>query len=124
MKDIRLFYIIALGVLLAIWTFMPGRWMIPCLLYQWTGWQCPFCGGQRMIQALLHGEFVLAFYYNPLLIWALPLMLLALFRIFFPLLSEQHPHATGKILFTDKALFFYLIICFLWGIIRNMETFS
>lgn len=120
----RIFYALLIAAILIGLGIIPhNRWMLPCPLYQWTGWQCPFCGGQRMMQALLHGDIVLAFKYNSLLMCALPLMLLALFQFFFPRLSERHPHATGKVLFTDRALFFYLIICFLWGIIRNMEKF-
>lgn len=120
----RLPYIFILGVLLALWAFIPGNlWMLPCPLYQWTGWQCPFCGGQRMIQALMHGEMATAFNYNPLLMCALPLITLGIFRLLFPQMAERYPRATGKSLFTDKALFFYLIISFLWGIARNMEKF-
>lgn len=120
----KIFYFILFGVTLIALAVIPGKyWQLPCPLYQWTGWQCPFCGGQRMIQALLHGEFMTAFKLNPLLICSIPLMLLALFRFFFPRLSERHPRITGEKFFTDKALFIYLFICFLWGIIRNMEKF-
>ena len=121
---IRILYAVALVVILTLLAIFPNDWwMLPCPLYQWTGWQCPFCGGQRMMQALLHGDVVLAFTYNPLLVCSLPLMLLALFRFFFPQVAEQYPRATGSVFFTDKALFVYLIICFLWGIVRNMEKF-
>ncbi|MBR3896213.1 MAG: DUF2752 domain-containing protein [Bacteroidaceae bacterium] len=121
---IRLFYIAILLALLALWAFMPGDWwMLSCPLYQWTGWQCPFCGAQRMMQALMHGEIVEAFSYNPLLMCTLPLMLLGGFRLLFPQIAERHPRATGRALFTDKALFVYLIVSFLWGIVRNMEKF-
>ncbi|MBR5802922.1 MAG: DUF2752 domain-containing protein [Bacteroidaceae bacterium] len=121
---IRLFYIVGIGSLL-LWALLPDeRWMLPCPLYQWTGWQCPFCGGQRMIQALLHGDIVLAFKYNSLLMCALPLLMLGAFRLLFPYIAQKHPRATGRILFSDKALLFYLIICFLWGILRNIEKFT
>ena len=76
-----------------------------------------------MIQALMHGEVATAFNYNPLLMCALPLITLGIFRLLFPQMAERYPRATGKSLFTDKALFFYFIISFLWGIARNMEKF-
>jgi len=121
---IRLFYIAIALTLLALWAFMPGNWwMLPCPLYQWTGWQCPFCGAQRMMQALMHGEVGAAFAHNPLLMCALPLLLLGGFRLLFPQVAERYPRATGRVLFTDKALFLYLIVSFLWGIVRNMEKF-
>lgn len=121
---IRAFYIIGFAALLALWAFMPGKWwMLPCPLFQWTGWQCPFCGGQRMMQALLHADLASAFNHNPLLMCALPLIVLGVFRLLFPQIAERHPRATGKALFTDKALFFYLFVSFLWGIVRNTEKF-
>jgi hypothetical protein len=30
-----------------------------------TGWDCPFCGGTRLGSALLHGDVVGAFWFNP-----------------------------------------------------------
>ena len=30
-----------------------------------TGWDCPFCGGTRLGSALLHGDPVAAFWFNP-----------------------------------------------------------
>jgi Protein of unknown function (DUF2752) len=30
-----------------------------------TGWDCPFCGGTRLGGALLHGDLVSAFWFNP-----------------------------------------------------------
>jgi hypothetical protein len=30
-----------------------------------TGWDCPFCGGTRLGSALLHGDVVAAFWFNP-----------------------------------------------------------
>ena len=122
---IKLFYMLAFGALLTLWAFMPGNWwMLPCPLYQWTGWQCPFCGAQRMMQALMHGDFMQAFNYNPLLMCALPFLLLGAFRLLFPHITQKHPRATGKALFSDKALLFYLVICFLWGILRNIKKFT
>lgn len=119
---IKIFYFLLFGIALIAFATIPGEWwMLPCPLHQWTGWQCPFCGGQRMVQALMHGELMTAFNYNPLLMCTLPLILLGGFRLLFPEMAKRHPHATGRVLFTDKALFLYLITYFLWGIIRNIE---
>jgi hypothetical protein len=38
---------------------------LPCPLRELTGWQCPFCGGTRMGNALLHLDIGAAFAYNP-----------------------------------------------------------
>ncbi len=37
-----------------------------------TGWDCPGCGSQRAIHALLHGELRQAFFHNPLMTLSLP----------------------------------------------------
>ncbi len=47
-----------------------------CLLYSWTGWQCPGCGGLRATHQLLHGNFAAAFQLNPLFVLLLPALAL------------------------------------------------
>lgn len=42
----------------------------PCPVLQHTGWQCPGCGSTRALFSLLHGDVVLAFAMNPLLLSA------------------------------------------------------
>ncbi|HXG48326.1 MAG TPA: DUF2752 domain-containing protein, partial [Methylomirabilota bacterium] len=44
-----------------------------CLLHQWTGWQCPGCGGLRAAHELLHGRVLQAFHLNALCVLALPI---------------------------------------------------
>jgi Protein of unknown function (DUF2752) len=39
-----------------------------------TGWDCPLCGGTRMGGALLHGDVVAAFGYNPLALLGLVIL--------------------------------------------------
>lgn len=46
--------------------------MLSCPLHLLTGLNCPFCGAQRMILALLHGRFIEAFWLNPGLAIGLP----------------------------------------------------
>jgi hypothetical protein len=38
---------------------------LPCPFRAMTGWDCPLCGGTRMGAALLHGDVLAAFAYNP-----------------------------------------------------------
>jgi hypothetical protein len=49
-----------------------------CLLYAWTGLQCPGCGGLRATHELLHGHVAAAFRLNPLFVVGLPLLALVL----------------------------------------------
>jgi hypothetical protein len=39
---------------------------VACPFRAVTGWDCPLCGGTRMGSALLHGDVVTAFAFNPL----------------------------------------------------------
>ena len=39
---------------------LPG-----CILYRFTGWYCPGCGGTRALSALLSGHPVQSFLYHP-----------------------------------------------------------
>src|SRR5512132_3576466 len=39
---------------------------LPCPFRALTGWDCPLCGGTRMGGALLHGDVLAAFGFNPL----------------------------------------------------------
>lgn len=45
-----------------------------CVFLTLTGWQCPGCGSQRAIHALLHGDFAQAWHYNAGLLVAVPLL--------------------------------------------------
>ena len=100
---VRAVYII-LGLIAILLLVLPGseHWMLPCPLYKLTGWQCPFCGGQRMLRALLHGDWYDAFVLNPFLFCSIPLFLACI---------KYKP--------TDKQLFVYLILALLWGLFRN-----
>ena len=41
---------------------------LPCPFRMATGWDCPFCGGTRLGGALLRGDLVAAFLYNPVVL--------------------------------------------------------
>ncbi|GAA1830369.1 DUF2752 domain-containing protein [Microlunatus capsulatus] len=41
---------------------------LPCPFLMATGWECPLCGGTRLGSALLHGDLVAAFLYNPVVL--------------------------------------------------------
>jgi hypothetical protein len=41
---------------------------LPCPFRMATGWECPLCGGTRLGTALLHGDLVAAFAYNPVVL--------------------------------------------------------
>ena len=43
-----------------------------CTFKLLTGWDCPGCGSQRALHALLHGHIADAWGYNPFIFFAVP----------------------------------------------------
>lgn len=68
------------GVLaiLVIYTFIdPSRHIMPrCLFKMATGFDCPGCGTQRALHAILNGDVAAAWHYNAALFFGVPLMVL------------------------------------------------
>ena len=79
--------------------------MLPCPFHIFTGLDCPFCGGQRMVVALLQGQWNEAFWLNPGLMVGIPLVTLWW-------LWQRS--------ITPRAALVILGITMLWGIIRNI----
>lgn len=65
-----------------LFVFEPGKsgFFPACLFRTFTGLTCPGCGTTRALHQLLHGHFQAAFMLNPLLLFALPLLLYAFLR--------------------------------------------
>lgn len=96
------------------------EYMLSCPFHRLTGLDCPLCGAQRMLNALLRGEWGVAFESNPLLMLSLPLLLLWCTRLAFPRFTQRHRGIMLSPLFTDRALIVYLVILLLWGVLRNL----
>ncbi|MBR4757475.1 MAG: DUF2752 domain-containing protein [Bacteroidaceae bacterium] len=90
--------------------------MIPCLFHQLTGLNCPLCGGQRMMWAILHGRFCEAFHHNPLLFCLIPIIIVVLTLW----LANKGTRRRMHILYSDRALLLYLVFLILWCIVRNI----
>lgn len=50
-------------------------WWLPCVFNWITGLKCPGCGVSRMCMALLRLDFRRAFYWNPAVLFCMPLLL-------------------------------------------------
>lgn len=92
--------------------FMPQ-----CLTYALTGYECPGCGTQRMLHALLHGNFAAAWHYNPFILCAIPFVLVILF------ISKNHKKYPKlySIISSVPVIFSILAATIAWGIIRNIH---
>lgn len=89
------------------------RWtqnMFPCIYKQLFGIDCPFCGFQRAVIALLRGDFGKSFCYYPPLI---PL-LISLLLIIYLQISHKPAKATNIVLIIDAAV--VLVSC----VIKNL----
>ena len=90
MKQIRPGWLLA-GVLPALGVLYyaadPARagFFPPCPLRSLTGLLCPGCGSQRCVHQLMHGHWAEAFALNPLLVLALPYVLLGVVVEYSPL---------------------------------------
>jgi hypothetical protein len=94
------------------------KFVFRCIIKSITGYDCPFCGAQRALSHLMHGEFRNAFLANPFLFIISPYLLTVVLCIFqiFPDGSHIKRFAYNK----------YTIISFgaltiLWGILRNTD---
>lgn len=92
--------------------------MLPCPLYQFTHLQCPYCGVQRALLAVLQGEWLQAWQFNPFFWVTLPYLLLLVLG------SMQVAHIQQTKLYRwahhNATIFGYAIIALLWGVVRNM----
>lgn len=118
--QVRLFFInLAIIGLILLALPLDTQWLLPCPFHQLTGWECPFCGTQRMMQSLLHAEWRLAFSFNPFVMCSLPFGIIGFVRYLFPNSSKLHSPLLKK-LYCDQTLFIYLMLASIWGIFRNL----
>lgn len=91
----------------------PSSGMYPrCLFKQMTGLDCPGCGSQRAIRAMLHGDIRDALGYNAFL--PVALLLIALL-----LVARRHPRLNNA-LNSRLSIIIMLIAIVGWTVIRNI----
>ncbi|MFH1074517.1 MAG: DUF2752 domain-containing protein [Candidatus Firestonebacteria bacterium] len=102
--------------------FSPGEGSLypPCPTHYLTKFSCPGCGSLRAVHNLLHGNIKAAFFFNPLIVLALPLLavwfLLYLLKLF---LKVKLPKITVK-----PAVFWLIISAIiLFMILRNLPFY-
>jgi hypothetical protein len=92
--------------------------MLRCLIKALTGFDCPFCGTQRSIIALLKGDLVSAIDYNPFIYLISPyLILLVLCEIkVIPPYSKLYKALHGRWSIAAAA-----IVTVAWTVYRNIS---
>jgi hypothetical protein len=78
-----------------------------------TGWNCPACGGLRMVHDVLHGDLAAAISDNAFLLVGIPVL------AGWILLRRR----SGKSLFSLPAVATLVIATLAWTVVRNMPGF-
>lgn len=116
-----LFYVILpLGIILAfVKEFNSFPVIVTCSIKDYTGLDCPGCGGQRAIASILKGEIRQAFYYNPLIY-----VYLGVFAYIYVLFVEtyvmKNKTFTQRFGFSNAFAYGFLGLILLFFIIRNI----
>lgn len=99
--------------------FDPAQtvWMPKCPTKMLTHFDCPGCGSQRALHALLHGDLTAAFKANALLVVFLPVMV---FLGYVELRKERHPRLYNAACSLPVILSILTAIV-LWGVLRNVQ---
>ena len=100
----------------------PSLYAFPgCPSKKYLGIACPGCGSQRAFHHFLHGDFVGAFMYNPLLAFAAPYVILGyVFQI--KKVRNTYPKIR-KVLFGTRTIWMIFILVILFWIARNIFRF-
>ncbi len=107
------FLLVAIGVY---FYFDPSDNLFPrCPFLLATGYQCPGCGSQRAIHALLHGDVVSAWHYNAILIIFIPIIILLLVAEF----RRTRAPRFYSMVNNRYTIWLSMIALVAWGIFRN-----
>lgn len=111
-KDI--FILVGIGVIYFIFISFTGI-SIPCFYKQMFGFQCGTCGVTRMMVASAHLDFRRAFGYNHFLFISFPVLVVEIIYIFY---NKERKTKLPK--WNWVALYIYLGLLVLYGILRNV----
>lgn len=103
-----------------LYVFDPSEYVLmpKCLFKMLTGWDCPGCGFQRAMHALLHGHVAEAIRFNVFLVVAVPYLLALLVANF--LCSADRKAKMLAILESRTAIWIYVVLYVTWMVVRNV----
>lgn len=107
--------IIGVGFFYYVFTLLTN-FAIPCIIYKYTGIQCPGCGVTRMFLSLIKFDFYNAFLYNPVVF-----ILLIFWNLIAVILFIGKPKFINKPIFLWSSFVLSLLAMILFGIFRNLS---
>lgn len=115
--------IVVVGLIALYGIFDPTTSIVApkCLFKTITGYDCPSCGGQRALHALLNGEIGRAFMLNPFLFIATPLIIAIAYSSFS---KSKFAKRLKLIVQSSTAIGIYLFLYIGWWILRNTSLWS
>lgn len=110
-----------IGLIYIYYQYNPAHytWFPKCPFRALTGLQCPGCGSQRAIHALLHGHVGEAFRQNALVPMAIPYVMIGFYLRGVSKPSEKML-IWRKILFGEWAIKIFAVVVILQFTIRNL----
>ena len=110
--------LLALGLLALYALFDPGTSILApkCPFKLLTGFDCPACGSQRTLHALLRGQWLAAFRYSPFLLLSVPYLLLVAYTTWSG--GGRAARWKGRVQH-PKVVLTYLALLVGWWIVRN-----
>lgn len=98
---------------------LESRWMPQCIFRVVTGYECPGCGSQRFLHAMLHGNLSGAMESNALLVVLFPYLL---YWGWVAADGETMPKNHRR-MNSIPATLILLVMIIGWGILRNLVKF-
>lgn len=95
---------------------LQTAWMPKCPVKVLTGLDCPGCGSQRALHALLTGDVAAAFRFNALLLLLLPYVAVIAVLEF----SGRRHLRLYRVLGSQAAIAIVLVLVVAWTVVRNL----
>lgn len=118
---IRIVFPVAIVALGIIFYYVDPMVFVPtpkCVFKMLTGLQCPSCGIQRAIHALVKGDIIGALSYNWFLVFSLPYALAAVLSIWYNF--GHRLDFLRRLVISRATVRTYICLFFAWWIIRNI----
>lgn len=124
----RKYIIIAIIILLAVvipiyYWFDPSQYdfMPKCVFKTLLHIECPGCGFQRALHALLHGDIRASLAFNPFLIVSIPILIIACTNELIITHSQTTARTFRLIKINKWILHVYIVLFLAWFVIRNIN---